>query len=163
MRSDRTSCPPSPGRGRSGFTLMELAVVLVILGIALSVSLPSLARFGRPEHQAAAELVAHLHDGRARAAREAGVVTVTVNRLHGGVRSSLRRVRGGADSVLDRGSIAAWSRSPLSRRGADSLLVVRFDPLGRAVSLPLEWRDPHGRVSSLVVDPWTGESSIAQP
>jgi prepilin-type N-terminal cleavage/methylation domain-containing protein len=160
MRSDWAPYP-APLRRPWGFTLMELAVVLVILGIALSVSLPFLVLDGRPEPRAAAELVARLHQARARAAREGGVVTVTVNLHHGEVRSSLRRARGRADSAVDHGTIAGWSRSQLSRRGADSLLVVHFDPLGRAVSLPLEWQDRNGRVWRLVVDPWTGESSVA--
>src|SRR5512141_366877 len=43
-----TSTPGTPSRGPRGFTLVELAVVLFVLGLVLWVALPRLSRVGEP-------------------------------------------------------------------------------------------------------------------
>jgi prepilin-type N-terminal cleavage/methylation domain-containing protein len=44
-----TSIPGKPSRGPRGFTLVELAVVLFVLGLVLWVALPRLAHVGEPD------------------------------------------------------------------------------------------------------------------
>ena len=44
-----TSIPGTPSRGPRGFTLVELAVVLFVLGLVLWVALPRLSRIGEPD------------------------------------------------------------------------------------------------------------------
>jgi prepilin-type N-terminal cleavage/methylation domain-containing protein len=44
-----TSTPGTPSRGPRGFTLVELAVVLFVLGLVLWVALPRLSRIGEPD------------------------------------------------------------------------------------------------------------------
>ena len=48
-----TSTPGTPSRGRPprGFTLVELAVVLFVLGLVLWVALPRLSRMGEPDRE----------------------------------------------------------------------------------------------------------------
>ena len=47
-----TSIPGTPSRGPRGFTLVELAVVLFVLGLVLWVALPRLSRVGEPGRDA---------------------------------------------------------------------------------------------------------------
>ena len=47
-----TSIPGTPSRCRRGFTLVELAVVLFVLGLVLWVALPRLSRVGEPGRDA---------------------------------------------------------------------------------------------------------------
>ena len=47
-----TSTPGTPSRGPRGFTLVELAVVLFVLGLVLWVALPRLSRVGEPGRDA---------------------------------------------------------------------------------------------------------------
>lgn len=44
-----TSTPGTPSRGPRGFTLVELAVVLFVLGLVLWVALPRLSHVGEPD------------------------------------------------------------------------------------------------------------------
>lgn len=148
---------------RAGFTLIEVAVVLVVMAVALAVAVPALPRPRTVEEAAAAELAALLDDARRAAARGGGEATLAVNLSTGGYLATLRRGREGADSVLRRGAIAGWTRTPLARGGGDSLLVARFDPLGHASAPALRWRRPGGGERALVVDPWTGEVRLGAP
>lgn len=47
-----TSTPGTPSKGPRGFTLVELAVVLFVLGLVLWVALPRLSRIGEPDRDA---------------------------------------------------------------------------------------------------------------
>jgi general secretion pathway protein H len=157
-RANTFTAPPA---GVGGFTLVELVVVLLLLGIALAVAAPALPRPRTEEERAAAELRELLGRAREAAAARGGEVTLAVDLAAGTYRATLRRGREAADSLLREGALAGWDRAPLVRRGPDSLWVARFDPLGGAAAPPLRWRTEQGREAALVVDPWTGEVSLA--
>jgi prepilin-type N-terminal cleavage/methylation domain-containing protein len=121
-----------------GFTLLEVAVVLAILGIALAVAAPAPPRNATGD--ARAERVLLLRRGRALAAREGGEVTVAVD----GTRYRVWLRRATVDSLVERGAI----ETP----GAP--LQIRFDPLGRATP------DADG---GIVVDRWNGAVDSRAP
>jgi prepilin-type N-terminal cleavage/methylation domain-containing protein len=150
-------------RPPSGFTLIEMAVVLLVLGVALAVAVPALPRPRTAEEAAAAELARLLGDAREAAARRGGETTLVVALATGEFRATLRRGREGGDSLLRRGAIAGWAGTPLARPGADSVLVARFDPLGHARVPALRWRRRDGAARALTVDPWTGEVRLGAP
>lgn len=152
----------SEAAGRRGFTLIELVVVMTLLGIALAVAVPALRPAPTADQRTATELRALLHRARGWSARQGGEVTVAVDRTTGAYRASLRRGRAAADSLMREGVLDGWTDSSLADPSADSLLVVRFDPLGRAVAPVLDWEDPARGALRLEVDAWTGEATIAR-
>lgn len=157
---ERTRAPLRPGD--DGYTLLEMVVVLGILGISVAVSVPTVMPSRSVESRVTAALVKALDSGRAAAARSGGVVTVTINRAGGTVRTAIRLTRTSEDSVLTDAQIPYWAQSSLLSDRGDSLVVAHFNPLGRSAATPMEWTGPDGTHIRLVVNPWTGEASVAQ-
>ena len=59
------STPPTRGRARTGFTLWELTMVLLVLAIAAGLAAPAFARFGSEQPEGSADRVLGLlHDAR---------------------------------------------------------------------------------------------------
>jgi general secretion pathway protein H len=74
-----SSFSPETSNGESGFTLAEMIVVLVVLGLALAVALPLGRRSAETAgmEKAAVEIAAHLRNARTRAISRNEEVTVT--------------------------------------------------------------------------------------
>lgn len=142
--------PRPPGRSR-GFTLVEMAVALVLLGLGLAVVAPSLPRPRTGAETAARQLRGVLAEGRRLAALHGGEARVTLDVRGGAYRLHLRPGGSGADSLVRSGRLEGWT-APRGGERSDSLLVVRVDALGRSGA--------EGRSAGVAVNPWTGRAHV---
>ena len=142
----------APGRSSTGFTLAEIVVVLVILGVAAGAVVPALLEKSGPEDpavQTAEHLATLLRSARHRA-------------VSGGEATVL---------VLDAGNGRYWLegdsvQSGVVTRGPGVTLSatasrVRFEFSSTGVA----WGEPvivsgAGRVATVRLDPWTGEAGV---
>lgn len=142
---------PAPRAG--GFTLVEVVVVLVLLGMVAAVTVPAFRGVGEPEpvDAAAQELFALLHGGRRMAVEEGVRVTLLLDPATG--RWWLER---GADSLR-----AGTLDLPPGVRLAAGPPRVRFtfDPSGAVHGDPLAVRGPDALVP-VRVDRWSGDVRV---
>jgi type II secretion system protein H len=143
---------------RTGFTLVELMVVALLIALAVGVATPSLRPRRARSARASAEAVALLCETtRGLAARRGEVVVLALD-----VRSASYVI---AASAPD-GSLDTLSRGVLPRAGlgapasdSDAGTVVRFAPTGAARGGPLAIDGEGGRFE-VVISPWTGRASV---
>lgn len=144
------------GRTRRGFTLMEMAVCMVIMAIAAAVVAPAISRLGDGKPESAGDrLVALLKQARSYAIERNYTVAVRIDPVNNRYRVDTTGVRGMgvlADTTLELGD-AESLESPLDR------LLFVFKPNGSVMGDSLIVRGI-GTTSVLTVDSWTGEAKL---
>ncbi|MEP6835745.1 MAG: GspH/FimT family pseudopilin [Gemmatimonas sp.] len=143
-------------RARHGFTLMEMAVCLVIMAVAASVVAPALSRLGdgKPE-TAGAQLLALLRQARNFAIERNYVVTVRIDPVASRYRVDTSSTGGMGvmiDSTFTLGD-AETIETPLDR------LQFTFKPTGAVLGDSIIVRGI-GTTNVLFVDAWTGEAKL---
>ncbi|HYH83188.1 MAG TPA: GspH/FimT family pseudopilin [Longimicrobium sp.] len=148
------------GRVRSGFTLVELLVVLAMLAIAAAVAVPALRPPAERSAGAAADSLLHvLARARADAAARGTTVGVEVRAGDGGFSVIADGDDGGRDT-LRAGSLPL----PAGGRvigGRDGEARASFDAAGRARADRMAVTDEGGRIE-IIVDPWSGAARAAR-
>ncbi len=138
---------------RAGFTLVELVVVLVVLGVALAVAAPGM----RPPAHGARSVAARLADvaaaARSTAAARGGVVTVTIELASGAYVVVERRSPYRAADTLRSGVLALPPGARLEG-GRDGWAELTFHPLGHVRADPLAVVGA-GPPHEIVVSPFT--------
>lgn len=140
------------GRGRPGFTLWEMALVLAILGITLALTVPAISNFGMYKTQADADgLLSLLRDARGEAVHTSTIATVRIAPTTGEFRVDTTGVQGMGTYLA--GTIDLGGSTTLVT-DLDRLQFV-FQPTGAAFADSVGVRGPGGMVM-VQVDPWTG-------
>lgn len=147
---------------RRGFTLIELVVVILLLGIVAGVSVPALARRGEDDALAAAagDVVGLLGRARRTALERGRSVTLALDPASGRYQV---RLTGESGDVVAEGTLALAGGVQLEagHTGAAWVHVV-FSPLGAAEGGPVIVRRG-GRAAVVALDRWTGEASVRRP
>ncbi len=148
-------------RTRPGFTLVELAVVLAILGVMAAAAVPALGVWLDREPTPAEALAKLLRDARAHALETARPVTVTLNPGSGAWLLETE------EGPARHGRLALGDAEVSSHRGPDNpRVVVRFAPTGGADSDPIlvqQGREGSMRRVVIRANRWTGEVLIHEP
>lgn len=146
-------------RGPSGFTLIELVVVLAIVGVVASVVAPALRQVGIAEPRDAAEsLAAALARTSALAARRAAPAALTLEVASGSWTIVGTAARGGPDTTI--AGIVHLGGARLAG-GRDGWATVTFDGVGRARGDRLVI-EQGGQRWAIAADPWTGQVDVRQ-
>lgn len=143
-------------RARRGFTLMEMAVCLVIMAVAASVVAPAISRLGegRPE-TAGAQLVTLLKQARNFAIEHNYTVTVRIDPV-----SSRYRV-----DTTGTGGLGVMIDTTFSLGDAETIetaldrLQFTFMPTGAVMGDTVIVRGI-GTTNVLMIDAWTGEAKL---
>lgn len=144
------------GRARRGFTLLEMGVCLVIMGVAAAVVVPAISRLGEGKPEAGGDkLVSLLKAARNLAIEKNYAVTVRIDPVTSRYRVDTTGANGMgvyADTTLDLGA-SETLQTPLDR------LQFSFRPSGSVMgdSVVIE---SVGASAVLKIDPWTGEPSL---
>lgn len=143
-------------RTRRGFTLMEMAVCMVIMAVAAAVVAPAISRLGDGQPETGGDkLIALLKQARNFAIERNYLVTVRIDPVTSRYRVDTTGVGGMgvlADTTLDLGDSETLETS-LDR------LQFTFKPTGAALADTVIVRGI-GTTSVLTVDPWTGEAKL---
>lgn len=150
----RGSAPARAG-SRSGFTLMEIVVVLMMLGVAAAVAVPAFRPPAERSAGAAARALREVYaDARNQAARRGVAVVVEIRTATGEWRLAADPDDGTAPRTLEAGTLPLPAEGRLSG-GRDGTARAAFSPLGRARADGVVIS--HGEVRHEVwVDGWTG-------
>ncbi|HET6229763.1 MAG TPA: type II secretion system protein [Longimicrobiaceae bacterium] len=139
---------------RGGFTLLEMMVVLVMMGIAAAVAAPALRPpAARTVPAAVDSLVRVLARARASAARRGGRVRVEVR---DGAFAVLSDDDEEAADTLASGTLPLPADGRVSA-GTGGAASVMFDAVGRARADRIFVAGPDARVA-VVLDPWSGSA-----
>ena len=136
-----------------GFTLIEIVVVLVILGITTAVALPAFVQLTDEDEltTASREVVEVLQRARRAAIRTGREVKVTVAPEQGAY-----WIRFGSASARDSVRSGRWDLAqPITLRATSERVVFRFDPKGPAFGDEL-FVQSATRAATIAVDQWTG-------
>lgn len=140
-------------RTRCGFTLIELIVVLMILGVVASVVAPALRGVDRTAPRDAAEsLAAALAKAGGLAVRSSGRVLLHLELSSGAYTIVGQSMRSGRDTAIA-GMLRVSGGARLSG-GQDGWATLTFDALGRASGRPIVLERGEDRWA-VAVDPWT--------
>lgn len=156
LRSAPTRVTLERAHGRAGFTLIELVVVLVLIGITMAVVVPAIwqASTSDTANTLAAPVVSLLRYAQRTAAQQNDVVTVGIDPSTNAYEVRAART----DSVLAAGHFAFASAAHFL---ADSArLRVMFKPAGGADADSLVLSDANGIVD-VRIDPWSGTIDVA--
>jgi prepilin-type N-terminal cleavage/methylation domain-containing protein len=146
-------------RGRSAFTLIELVVVLVIIGIIGYVIAPAFLQPAKTNEmeEASRSLTTQLHSARMSAMERGTSVAVVLDPQTARYTAALDGYP--PDSVLSEGVLELPSNVQLQH---DSLRVrFRFRPDGLAYGDSL-LISIGTRVARISLDPWTGETVVSE-
>lgn len=144
---------------RGGFTLIEIVVVLLILGVVAAVTVPALGRLQERQtssESAAREIAQLLRTSRRTAVNHGVAVVVVVDPVHRGYR------------IETQGNVQLSKKSPIVREGKLDLPQVRFvgdfvpyrfrfDRLGTGHGPMIHLESESGDRASVSVTSWTGE------
>lgn len=147
---------------RRGFTLVELLVVLIVLGIAVAVGAPALPRAGFGAASASDQLMRILYRAGRMAAERGRTVRVELDPDASAYRVRMEATGSAEGALIASGSFGAGSRDSifsLADNGS-AVPVFRFDPLGRAEGGPVIVDDGRGEGVIVAVDPWTGRVHV---
>lgn len=141
-----------------GFTLLELVIVVLLLGMAAGVAVPALSRLDMDDPVAGAvrDVERLLSRARLTAAERAVSVRVVVD-------VATARYEATASSHTGRDIVLPFAQGTLdlpmgvALAATRPLAVFTFDPLGPAAGDTVRVVGPSGEVR-VVVDPWTGEA-----
>ncbi len=151
MASDRDSVRHAAGRGREGFTLLEVSITLLILVLMLAVTAPAATRAGTPARDCVRRVEAALHRLRRTAAYDARRVVLV---------STPERIAEpglGHEPALPACGEGVKVRIADNGRGG-----LGFDAVGRAYGGPV-LVEVRGRLAATIeVDPWTGSIHVAE-
>lgn len=145
---------------RRGFTLVEIVVVLLVLGVVAAVSVPAFAALGAtiPLESGAAEVQRLLLTARKRSIVLGERTVLTYTPASG--RYEIHGAQGGGSRVLASGQL----RLPVGVRVPHHAPTARFtfDPQGGGAGPFLPLVDGDGRTMRVVVDRWTGEARVSR-
>lgn len=151
--SARTRCRL---RARRGFTLMEMAVCMIVMAVAATVVVPAISRLGDGQPETGGDkLVALLKQARNFAIEKNYLVTVRLDPVSSRFRVDTTGLKGMgvfADTTLDLGD-SETLESELDR------VMFTFKPNGAAMGDSVIVRGI-GTTSVLTVDSWTGEAKL---
>lgn len=137
---------------RRGFTLMELAIVLAVMGVAATLVVPALGRLGRDKpRRSEDQFMALLHDARKSAIDHNALVTLRVDPLTGRYRADTTTSLGSGlfvEGKLELG-VEETLVTPLAR------LTYIFRPTGAVFGDSVLVRGSEATVL-VGVDPWSG-------
>lgn len=141
----------------AGFTLLELLIVITLIGLLMSVVLPSIGRVlpGVQLHRSATELAAVLRSARSKAVRSARIVTVEFDPELGeyGI--------GGGKQRYEYGGELRWLDADFAelQRNADEQPRVQFFPHGGSSGAQMALEN-NGREYQINVNWLTGAVQI---
>jgi type II secretion system protein H len=145
---------------RAGFTLVELLVALVIIGMIAGVAVPTLRGRGGSTTEAAKELASIYETAREIAITRGRATLAEVDLARGSYRVLTEHQPGRPTDTLRRGTLALPGNASLSSRSArGGLARMSFDPLGRAHGDDVVLADGKSR-HQVVTDPWTGDARV---
>jgi general secretion pathway protein H len=147
--------------GNNGFSLLELVMVLLVIGLAAALSYPSLMRGTAAFHLRATgrNVLNHLRYAREKAITEQKEMTVTVNRDAQTV--VLSDEAGDGRKILKLPQDVKIVQIRLADQEIkDGPLMVRFLPNGSAETAEIVLKADNGGVMRLVIDPITGGSRV---
>lgn len=141
---------------RRGFTLAEILVVIVVIGIVSAAVAPALARGARPHPaDAAAEEVRALLAGGRRAAVRGGVpVAVELDTRTGRYRVAADLPEGPPGKPVAEGALRLPAGVTVDPPAGTRRFT--FGVLGAGQGAPVVVRSG-GRTAAVEIDPWTGE------
>ena len=142
-----------------GFTLLELVIVVLLLGMAAGLAVPALSQLGMDDPVAGAvrEVEGLLIRAR-RAAAELGVsVRLVVDVATGRYEATTASSHTGMDNMLPFARGALDLPAGVTLAATRPLAIFTFDPLGPAAGDTVRLIGLSGEVR-VVVDPWTGEA-----
>ena len=148
-------------RLRPGFTLVELLVALVIIGMIATVAVPALRARGGSTTDAAKELASIYETTREIAITRRRGAVAEIDLARGSYRVLTEHEAGRPSDTLRRGTLALPGDARVSSRSArGGRARMNFDPLGRAHGDDVVLVDGKGRYQ-VVADPWTGSARVA--
>jgi type II secretion system protein H len=148
-------------RGNRGFSLLELVIVLLIIGLAAGLSYPSLRRGTTALHLRATgrAVLNYLRYAREKSVTEQKEVTVTIDRSAQTV--ALSDTAGEEQKVLTLpDDVKIVEMRSIEREITDGPLVTRFLPNGSAENAEIVLKADNGGEIHLIVDPITGGSRM---
>ena len=144
----------------SGTTVIELAVALAVLGVALVAVAPALPRARAGADAAAHRIQAVILSARADAARSGDDRRLEIDLTTGHVRTySIGEA--GPDSVVSDSILPLAGDVRIVVPGGDGSWTGRFGSLGRAEAAPLIVLGSTGPGWRIMTDPWTGWADVA--
>ena len=147
------------GWGHWGFTLVEVAVVLAILGVVAAVTAPGLARLLRGGADAVVHDIVTAYGEAREAAATRGAPTRVLLEL--GTGSYWVVVEPSLTTAVDTIRHERLQLTPeiRLRGGSRGWVVTTFDPLGRSRGRPV-FVDEGQEIHEIVADPWTAAVSV---
>ena len=156
-RGSRVTVRRLPGRLAAGFTLIEVVVVLVLLGIVAGVTVPALRDWAPQDALSVAsdQVVRVLRSARAEALHRGVETRLMIDPDQGGYRLEIDST--GAPPVVHEGRFRLPEGTQL--RGNSVRALYRFTATGMARGDSL-WLSSQEGSRLVIVDSWTGEARV---